>query len=252
MAIDLAQFIQTFFEESFEGLDVMEAGLLALEPDAAVDLEQINTIFRAAHSIKGGSGTFGFKNVTDFTHLMETLLDKMREGRMAISQAAVSTLLESVDCLREMLVAARENAQVDDERVQALRDRLMQLLELKQAAPTATPINAPPPPPQTLGCRIQLQPHPHLLHSGNDPVRMFRELAELGELTVRPNVARLPRLVDLKPEDCYLSWELDLIGTAPHDAVAEVFAWVEGDCELTIEPLLDTVSPAPGPTVRPG
>lgn len=258
MAIDLAQFIQTFFEESFEGLDVMEAGLLALEPDAAVDLEQINTIFRAAHSIKGGSGTFGFKNVTDFTHLMETLLDKMREGRMAISEAAVNTLLESVDCLREMLVAARENAQVDDERVQALRDRLMQLLELKPATPTARPVNDPPPPPQTLGWRIQFQPHLHLMHSGNDPVRMFRELAELGELTVRPNVARLPRLVDLQPEDCYLSWELDLIGIAPRDAIAEVFAWVEGDCELTIEPLMDkvttpaTVSPASGPAVRLG
>lgn len=258
MAIDLAQFVQTFFEESFEGLDVMEAGLLALEPDAAVDLEQINTIFRAAHSIKGGSGTFGFKNVTDFTHLMETLLDKMREGRMAISEEAVNTLLESVDCLREMLVAARENTSVDDERVQALRDRLMQLLELGQPTPVASKVNDNPAPPQTLGWRIQFQPHRQLMHSGNDPVRMFRELAELGELTVRPNVARLPRLVDLQPEDCYLSWELDLVGSAPHEAVAEVFAWVEGDCELTIEPLVETVATAtaaPTPsssTVRPG
>lgn len=258
MAIDLAQFIQTFFEESFEGLDVMEAGLLALEPDAAVDLEQINTIFRAAHSIKGGSGTFGFKNVTDFTHLMETLLDKMREGRMAISRAAVNTLLESVDCLREMLVAARENAQVDDERVQALRDRLMQLLELKQTASTATPASDEPKPPQTLGWCIQFQPYPQMMHSGNDPVRMFRELAELGELTVRPDVARLPRLADLQPEDCYLSWELDLVGPAPHDAVAEVFAWVEGDCELTLTPLVEAVTPVsaapplPSPAVRPG
>jgi two-component system chemotaxis sensor kinase CheA len=258
MAIDLAQFIQTFFEESFEGLDVMEAGLLALEPDAAVDLEQINTIFRAAHSIKGGSGTFGFKNVTDFTHLMETLLDKMREGRMAICRAAVNTLLESVDCLREMLVAARENAQVDDERVQALRDRLMQLLELKQTAPTATPVSGEPTPPQTLGWCIQFQPYPQMMHSGNDPVRMFRELAELGELTVRPDVARLPRLADLQPEDCYLSWELELVGPAPHDAVAEVFAWVEGDCELTMTPLVEAVTtvsaapPLPSPAVRPG
>ncbi|MER2527632.1 MAG: chemotaxis protein CheA [Candidatus Competibacter denitrificans] len=258
MAIDLAQFIQTFFEESFEGLDVMEAGLLALEPDAAVDLEQINTIFRAAHSIKGGSGTFGFKNVTDFTHLMETLLDKMREGRMAISRAAVNTLLESVDCLREMLVAARGNAQVDDERVQALRDRLMQLLELKQTAPTATPVSGEPTPPQTLGWCIQFQPYPQMMHSGNDPVRMFRELAELGELTVRPDVARLPRLADLQPEDCYLSWELELVGPAPHDAVAEVFAWVEGDCELTLTPLVAAVTPVsaapplPSPAVRPG
>ena len=121
MAIDIGQFVQTFFEESFEGLDVMEAGLLALQPGAAADLEQINTIFRAAHSIKGGSGTFGFREITDFTHLMETLLDGMREGRMAVTGEAMNTLLESVDCLREMLVAAREQAPVDGVRVGLLR-----------------------------------------------------------------------------------------------------------------------------------
>jgi two-component system, chemotaxis family, sensor kinase CheA len=74
MAIDMAQFHQVFFEESFEGLDAMESGLLNLDL-GAVDAEAINTIFRAAHSIKGGSGTFGFTVVSDFTHVMETLLD---------------------------------------------------------------------------------------------------------------------------------------------------------------------------------
>ena len=242
MAIDIGQFVQTFFEESFEGLDVMEAGLLALQPGAAADLEQINTIFRAAHSIKGGSGTFGFQDVTRFTHLMETLLDGMREGRMSVTGEAVNTLLESVDCLREMLVAARENAQIDDARVQELRERLTQLLERKDTAsagesePAAA---AAPPPVQASGWRIAFRPHPQLMHSGNDPVRMFRELAELGELAVRLDASQLPRLAELKPEDCYLAWELELLGAAPREAVADVFAWVEGDCELSIEPLAE-------------
>ncbi|MGE3772429.1 MAG: Hpt domain-containing protein, partial [Gammaproteobacteria bacterium] len=77
MSVDISQFHQVFFEESFEGLEIMESGLLALgvgEPD----LEAINTIFRAAHSIKGGSGTFGFTAIGEFTHVMETLLDQMR------------------------------------------------------------------------------------------------------------------------------------------------------------------------------
>jgi len=253
MAIDIGQFVQTFFEESFEGLDVMEAGLLALQPGAAADLEQINTIFRAAHSIKGGSGTFGFQDVTRFTHLMETLLDGMREGRMSVTSEAVNTLLESVDCLREMLVAARENAQIDDARVQELRERLTQLLERKDTAsagesePAAA---AAPPPVQASGWRIAFRPHPQLMHSGNDPVRMFRELAELGELAVRLDASQLPRLAELKPEDCYLAWELELLGAAPREAVADVFAWVEGDCELSIEPLAEAPT-APAEVAKP-
>ena len=76
MSIDLSQFFEVFFEESFEGLDTMEAELLNLEPGEE-DLETINTIFRAAHSIKGGSGTFGFNSVAEFTHVLETLLDQI-------------------------------------------------------------------------------------------------------------------------------------------------------------------------------
>ena len=70
MAIDMSQFHQVFFEECFEGLDAMESGLLNLDT-GDIDAEVINTIFRGAHSIKGGSGTFGFNDVADFTHVME-------------------------------------------------------------------------------------------------------------------------------------------------------------------------------------
>jgi len=245
MAIDIGQFVQTFFEESLEGLDIMEAGLLALPPGAA-DLEQINTIFRAAHSIKGGSGTFGFKEVTDFTHVMETLLDKMREGQLAVTGEAVNNLLESVDCLREMLMAVRQNTDIDNDRVKDLQGRLAQLLERKGA-----PVNVAgdsratvSPPPNAGGWLIGFRPHLDLMHSGNDPVRIFRELATLGDLMVRPDFSRLPRLAELQPEDCYLAWELELRGAATQEAVAEVFAWVEDDSDLSIDPLVETVIPA--------
>ncbi len=245
MAIDIGQFVQTFFEESLEGLDIMEAGLLALPPGAA-DLEQINTIFRAAHSIKGGSGTFGFKEVTDFTHVMETLLDKMREGQLAVTGEAVNNLLESVDCLREMLMAVRQNTDVDNDRVKDLQGRLAQLLErkgapVKVAGDSRATVS---PPPNAGGWLIGFRPHLDLMHSGNDPVRIFRELATLGDLMVRPDFSRLPRLAELQPEDCYLAWELELRGAATQEAVAEVFAWVEDDSDLSIDPLVETVIPA--------
>lgn len=80
MSIDLSQFHQVFFEESFEGLQVMESCLLELDC-SQVDSETINSIFRAAHSIKGSSSTFGFSEVSEFTHVLETLLDQVREGK---------------------------------------------------------------------------------------------------------------------------------------------------------------------------
>ncbi len=91
MTIDLAQFHEAFFEESFEALDAMEAALLKLDVGAP-DPELINTIFRVAHSIKGGSAPFGFADIASFTHSLEPLLDELRSGGMAAS-AAVSDLL---------------------------------------------------------------------------------------------------------------------------------------------------------------
>ena len=83
MSVDLSQFHQVFFEESFEGLDIMESELLDMDP-ADVDDETVNNIFRAAHSIKGGAGTFGFMPVSEFTHVLETLLDEIRSGKRSM------------------------------------------------------------------------------------------------------------------------------------------------------------------------
>ena len=94
--INLSQFHDIFFEESFEGIASMESELLRLSPGTA-DKEIINTIFRAAHSIKGSASTFGFGEISDFTHKMETVLDKMRNDELEITQELISILLSSVD-----------------------------------------------------------------------------------------------------------------------------------------------------------
>jgi len=112
MSIDMSQFHQVFFEECFEGLEAMESGLLNLDT-GDIDSEVINTIFRGAHSIKGGSGTFGFNDVADFTHIMETLLDEMRDGRRKVTQPAIDVLLGSVDCLRTMLTSIQAEESID-------------------------------------------------------------------------------------------------------------------------------------------
>ena len=104
MDIDLNQFHQVFFEESLDSLSIMEETLLQLTPDEnEVDKEEINTIFRAAHSIKGGSGTFGFSHIANFTHVLETLLDEIRDGKRQMTIEIVDLMLQSVDCLRTLI-----------------------------------------------------------------------------------------------------------------------------------------------------
>ena len=125
MSLDLSQFIPTFLEESFEGLELMESSLLNLEQG---DDETINSIFRAAHSIKGGAGTFGFGHVTDFTHLVETLLDEMRDGRREINNEEVEVLLASVDCMRLMIEAIQNDDDYDPTSIEETSERLSFLL----------------------------------------------------------------------------------------------------------------------------
>ena len=243
MSIDMAQFHQVFFEESFEGLDAMESGLLNLDM-GDVDTEEINTIFRAAHSIKGGSGTFGFTSVSDFTHVMETLLDEMRDGRRKITQIALDVLLGSVDCLREMLTAIQDEDEVNDSRVAEHKQALDTELNGDAAVPVAEVaaseqenVDNASENTGNLGWKIAFSPHSHLLKTGNDPVRMFRELQELGELEITVDLLGTPDLHDLDPEDCHLSWDIKVTGDISRDQIDDIFDWVEDDCDMAILPL---------------
>ncbi len=232
MSIDISQFLQTFYEESFEGLDIMEKELLNLDVGAA-DIETVNTIFRAAHSIKGGSGTFGLNAVASYTHVMETLLDEMRSGKRSVTQDAVNVLLRSVDVLREMLLALRENRDLDTDGIADSHRQLTDLLnasgkatEVKKVAAVAT---------AAAGWSIKFRPHLGMLTTGNDPVRMLREVASLGEAKVQLDYSTLPSISELDPENSYLSWNIELLGNIEKQAITEIFDWVEGDCDLQVD-----------------
>ena len=140
MTIDLTQFHDAFFEESFEALDSMEAALLKLDIGAP-EPELINTIFRVAHSIKGGSATFGFSDIASFTHSLETLLDELRSGGMQVTLAISDLLLKSVDVMRAMLKSTQSKQPLDMQRVSDLQFDLELMIAQKNAtpAPTAVP-----------------------------------------------------------------------------------------------------------------
>ncbi|HEB63422.1 MAG TPA: chemotaxis protein CheA [Gammaproteobacteria bacterium] len=243
MSIDLEQFHQAFFEESFEGLDEMENELLELDMGSA-DSESINTIFRAAHSIKGGSATFGFTDVAEFTHRMETLLDEMRDGRREATSEAVNLLLGSVDCLRDLLGAQRDNSEADKENVISLQQQLDDMLSTgldsvaqieDSNAKTSKEKQHESSNSEEVEWLIQFHPHPHMLRTGNEPLRMFNELALLGELEVRVDSSKLPAFCDIAFDECYLSWELVLKGSIKREQITEIFEWVDDDCDLSIE-----------------
>jgi two-component system chemotaxis sensor kinase CheA len=239
MTLDLAQFHDTFFAESFEALDSMEAALLKLSAGGA-DLELVNTVFRVAHSIKGGSATFGFADVAGFTHTLETLLDQMRAGKRRVDSGLVDTLLRSCDLMREMLGATQTRQAVDKGRVAALHAEIELIMAMPgeaTAGSAATPVPASTPGPLDTrsGWRIHFVPGPKLLRNGNDPLRLLRELTTLAPCEARVDAKWVPPLAELDPEECRLSWRIEVSGPVKEAAIKAVFDWVDGECDLNIE-----------------
>lgn len=142
--MDLSQFTQAFFVEAVELLAEMEQLLLELDV-AAPDAEQLNAIFRAAHSIKGGAATFGFTALTDTTHLLETLLDRARHGQLSLSAPMIDAFLETKDALQEQLTAYQAGKEPEPERVAQIC-AVLQQLALENGAAEPTPATAAPAP----------------------------------------------------------------------------------------------------------
>jgi two-component system chemotaxis sensor kinase CheA len=248
-----------------------------------------------AHSIKGGSATFGFSEIASFTHSLETLLDELRANRLQVTEETSDLLLKSVDAMRDMLRAVQAKKPIDSQRVADLQFDTEKLLAQRhaaangaaaqapavpQAAPSAVAASAAPatnapatsaaasidagvsardgastsiqaqsvspaaaqsgaPAAITNGpaerrWTIAFRPYRELFARGNDPLRMLRELHELGTLTVEAIVDGLPSFDELDTQSCYLAWNLELAGNVDEAAIKQVFDWAEGDCDLVI------------------
>ncbi len=242
MSIDLSQFHQVFFEESFEGLDIMESALMELDPDD-IDSETINAIFRSAHSIKGGSATFGFTAVAEFTHILETLLDEVRSGKRSISPDEINLFLQSVDCMKEMLELLQAGDDAQTELSEELQVKFTEILAGKSSNTSAKSSQ------ETLQKHnseavdvvvseekwiIEFNPDQNILKTGNDPSRIIRELKELGELTCITHLEKLIPLSELHSDECYLSWHLELISDVEKSVIEEVFEWVADESDIVI------------------
>lgn len=249
--MDLSRFHATFLAESREGLDAMEAGLLDIESGRA-DGETIHTVFRAAHSIKGGASTFGFTEIAGLTHVLETLLDEMRAGKREADTESLSALLQSVDVLRALLDVAERGTEPDRAAVQSCQTRLEAILGGASAGPAKPKAAAAAPAAESPGWTVVFKPHESMFMSGNDPLRIMRELERLGEMKAECNFDRLPKFAELDAFQAHLWWKVELKGNIKKAQVEEVFSWVEDECDLEISPLQAmVVAPPPAAVAAP-
>ncbi|MBF7956036.1 chemotaxis protein CheA [Rahnella victoriana] len=261
MSMDITDFYQTFFDEADELLADMEQHLLLLDPQAP-DIEQLNAIFRAAHSIKGGAATFGFTVLQETTHLLENLLDGARRAEMSLSTDIINLFLETKDIMQEQLDAYKSSRDPDAESFEYICAALRQLaLEAQQArepapdlhvveeAPVAQPAAPAPVAPAAGngGLRVRLSG----LKTQEVPV-MLEELGNLGEIKdpVQTDDSVEATLITTVTEDdiiavlCFVLEPEQISFTQPVGSAA-------ADVVAVSAPVVAEVAPAPAVVARP-
>ncbi len=253
MNLDMAAFQQTFFEESSDILAELESLLLRLE-DTPDDLELLNTIFRCAHSIKGGSATFGITDVAAFTHHLETLLDQLRNGKLKVDHAIAELLLLSLDQLKVLLAVARgEAAEAPD--AAPLIHQLEEMIassgrveeewneeelhrEVDQMVAEREGRLLPQPPAATSALyRVEYEPDADVMQRGMNPQLFFLLLTEAGTAeTIHCDLSKLPVLEEIEPELAYVRWEIRLRSDWEVERLRDHFEFVLDTGSVTIEP----------------
>lgn len=259
MVSDLDQFKQTFIQEATELLEDMEDRLIAIDQEDDFDIDDINAIFRCAHSIKGGAGSFGFTRLVNFTHILEFLLDNLRNEEMELTPEITDALLSSVDIVSALVDAARN----DEEAELGMEDEMaanLNLLNENKGQVNDSGKNEPvkaqdaKPDDEAYGIfdseeadsagngsgdyQITFQPYKSLFVNGNEPLFLIRELKKVcDEIDVEIDTSKVPNLEDLEPIDCYINWSIKVKNAKSLESIQEVFEFVEGECLLDISPL---------------
>ena len=257
----MAEIRASFFIECEELLESLQDGLTAMD-EGETDSETINVCFRAVHSIKGGAGAFGLEELVRFAHRFETVMDEIRNGRLEPVRDTIALFFRGADVLYDLVRASRDDEALDQATVEAVLGDLEALvgpvLEEDEAeeATDFTPMTlaldpidgeaeapalpdldameaaadtAPP------GLRIRFRPAAELFTSGNEPRHLLAALSDFGTPKITCDLSRIPPLADLTPEEGLLAWKIELETAARREEVAEVFEFVEGLCELSIE-----------------
>ena len=252
MSQSFADPADVFRQEAAEILEQLEVTLLDLERSPG-DKALVDAAFRAMHTIKGSGAMFGFDRLSAFTHGFETTFDLVRKGQIEPGGALVAVALRAMDFIRALIEAPdtaepAEGAAIlaDLERVaSAAGARTAVGAEPRPDAGVAFSYAAPP-----VTWRIGVRFNGPVLANGTDPLRLLRELRDLGPCEIRALVDAVPPLADLDPDVCYVRWEIELGGAVSRDDIESVFMFTIDDMELSIE-AASAPAPAPAPACGP-
>ncbi|ROM39317.1 chemotaxis protein CheA [Pseudomonas poae] len=241
MSIDLDQAQQTFIAEARELLQVMEQSLLQLESEPG-DEDAIGAVFRAAHTIKGSAGLFGLAPIVGFTHIVEDVLDRLRDGSVAVDAALIALLLKCGDHILELIEAVdHHNGALQPatlEHGEVLREALSAYQPLQTAIAVVESAGQNDENRDEVLWHISLRFGVDVFRNGMDPLSFLRYLATLGQLLqVTTLTESIPPVDGWDPESCYLGFEIDLRSKAGHATLNEVFDFVRDDCEVHISAL---------------
>jgi two-component system chemotaxis sensor kinase CheA len=245
----LDQLKLTFFDECSEALQQIEAGLTEMQDGTSTD-DTINAIFRSVHSVKGGAGIFGFEDLVNFAHVLETVLDNMRNGKLSATHEIMDVLLQANDILSDLITMSRSREAIPPNHGSECRAALERLIGVDPSAageePMAdfegldfmpVPVDAFDAPGAGDGLHtfgIVFRPRPEMLRKANEPLYIVRELRKLGELELVAETDTLPHLHEIEPDRPYIGWTGTLRTAATRAQVEEVFEFVTGDCEMEI------------------
>jgi len=253
---DVAALLPAFIQEANEQVVAFEELLLRLE-DTPDDHELLDALFRCAHTVKGSAGVFGLDRVVAFTHHVEGVLDRLREGRLALTPDLSTLLLQCNDAIRELVATATgaESEAAEQDRAALVR-RLHAASEqgAASAAPAAstaaTTAGVPAAADAVHRWHVVVDFGTDLFRHGMDPLSILNYLANLGTLeSVACDRHGVPPLDVLDAESCHLHFEFDLLTTAPRERIQHAFGFVREDCELRIEEVLPPVAGTPSGTV---
>ncbi|MBL4908098.1 MAG: chemotaxis protein CheA, partial [Sneathiella sp.] len=236
---DYEQFKVTYFAECSELLADVEIQLSALS-EGSTDPEVLHAIFRAVHSIKAGAGAFKFVKLAEFSHQFEALLDRMRDGRIAVTKDGVNLLFRASDILSALVECAESISEPGEEFGKDVLDEILKTINVDD--PKSDPGSADNAQPEEVAeitgpktYLISFAPKTELFKHANEPLLIVRELKTLGEVIAEPDVSTLPALGKMDGEEAYISWNFTLISEASRADVQEVFEFVTEDCTLNIE-----------------
>jgi len=246
MELDLGEARKTFIAESQELLTEMESSLLELERDPG-DQDAVNSLFRAAHTIKGSSGVLGIETVERFTHLVENLLERMRTGRIKASPESIELLLQCRDHIARLIsMAAEEIEGLSGDALKTggeLGARLNACLgngpNKEMASEQAVPVREEDASEKTASdaWHISIRFGKDILRGGMDPISFISYLSRLGEIaSITTLFYSMPDEAEMDPEDCHLGFEIDLKSDFDKKTLDDVFEFVREDSVIHILP----------------